>query len=213
MRRIAKNKSNSGKQTKRGFFWLRGLAIAALTGILAGVITLGAILQIGSKALPSPADTIIVLGARVYQDSPSLALKARLDTAFSLYTEGLAPLVIVSGGQGEDEPTTEALAMEQYLVERGVSGQVIIREEQSYSTLDNLRNSLSLMKELGLENALVVTSDYHVLRVGLIARHLGMNVSIAPAPLPVRPQLRLKMVAREVLAVWKDLFLLPWRNK
>ncbi len=184
--------------------------LMALVGVLASVGTLFAILQTGANASPEPADVIIVLGARVYTFGPSLSLKARLDTALELYRQGLAPRLIVSGGQGLDEPTTEAFAMEQYLTAKGVEPEAIYKEEHSYSTVDNLQNSLVLMKELGLATAVIVTSDYHVLRASLIAQGVGLDATAAAAPLPVRPELRATMIAREVLAVWKDLLMLPW---
>lgn len=190
--------------------WWRRLVLLMLVGSLLFGATLATILVVGARTKPQSADVIIVLGARVYSDRLSTALKERLDTALHLYRDGLAPQLIVSGGQGSDEPTAEARAMSDYLVARGISSQSIQLDEQSYSTVENLRNSLLIMGQSGFGNAVIVTSDYHVLRADLIAHRLGLPCSIAAAPLPVNVWLRSFMLAREVVAMWKELLTLPW---
>lgn len=189
----------------------RWLLSILLLGVLACVGTLAAMAVSGSRAAPQPADVIIILGARVYPDRLSTSLRARLDLGLELYQAGLAKQIIVSGGQGPDEPTTEALAMQAYLVRRGVDQQAIHLEQDSYSTYDNLFFSRQIMQEQGFGSALLVTSDYHVLRSRLIAKRLGIASTAAAAPLPVPAGLRWRMIAREVLAVWRELLLLPLR--
>lgn len=190
--------------------WCHRLRLLMLIGLLLSGTTLAAILVVGARTDPQAADVIIVLGARVYPDRLSTALKERLDTALQIYQDGLASQLIVSGAQGPDEPMAEAHAMRDYLVARGISSQSIQLDERSYSTVENLRNSLVIMRQSGFGNAVVVTSDYHVLRVDLIARQLGLPCSTAAAPLPVTAWVRCWMLAREVVALWKELLTLPW---
>lgn len=180
---------------------------------MGGLLTLGglyAINWVGDHTEPRAAEVIIVLGARVYPDHLSTALRERLDTAIQLYRQGLAAQVIVSGGQGADEPTTEAMAMRDYLVRHGVAAPAVHLEERSFNTLQNLQNSREIMGELGFTRAILVTSDYHVLRASLIARRLGLSVTAAAAPLPVDRGLRWRMVIRELVALAKDLLTLPF---
>jgi len=182
-----------------------------LFALIASAITLAAMSSVGSRTVPQPADVIIILGARVYPDRLSTSLQARLDVGLQLYRSGLARQIIVSGGQGPDEPTSEAAAMQAYLVERGVDQRVIHLEQASYSTYDNLRHSRSIMQQQGFGSALLVTSDYHVLRSRLIAWRLGIASTAAAAPLPVPASLRYRMLGREVLAIWRELLILPLR--
>lgn len=179
--------------------------------MIASAVTLAAMSAVGSGAAPQPADVIIILGARVYPDRLSTSLQARLDVGLQLYRSGLARQIIVSGGQGPDEPTSEAVAMQAYLVECGIDQRVIHLEQASYSTYDNLRHSRSIMQEQGFGSALLVTSDYHVLRSRLIAWRLGITSTAAAAPLPVPASLRYRMLGREVLAIWRELLILPLR--
>lgn len=192
--------------------WWRWLLLLVFLGVLVGGGTLLAMGFVGAGTQPQSADVIIVLGARVYPDRLSTSLKARLDIGLKLFRDGLAQQIIVSGGQGADEPTSEALAMQEYLLAQGVNPRAIHLEQNSYSTYDNLRFSQQIMLEQGFGSALLVTSDYHVLRSRLIAWRLGIVSTSAAAPLPVPATLRCRMLGREVLAIWRELLLLPLRR-
>lgn len=124
----------------------------------------------------NPVDTMIILGAKVNKDGVSKTLKLRLDKAIEYYNKNKDVNIIVSGGQGEDEITTEASAMKIYLVENGVDEENIILENKATTTLENIIFSKEIMEDLNLGNrALIVTSDYHLLRGRFISSILGID--------------------------------------
>lgn len=121
-------------------------------------------------------DTMIILGAKVNEDGVSKTLKLRLDKALEYYKKNKDINIIVSGGQGKDEVTTEALAMKNYLVENGVNEENLILEDKATTTLENIIFSKKIMEDLNLGNrALIVTSDYHLFRGRFIASILGID--------------------------------------
>ena len=120
-------------------------------------------------------DTMIVLGAKVNGTEVSNTLKLRLDKAIEYYKKHKYVNIIVSGGQGNDENITEALAMKNYLVSNGVNINNII-EENKATTLENIiyiKKILDNMNNKG--KVLIVTSDYHLFRGRLIASILGIE--------------------------------------
>src|SRR5881409_2273574 len=86
-----------------------------------------------------PADAIVVLGAAQYNGRPSPVLKARLDHAYELYTQGKSKAIITTGSHGPDPNFTEAHVSTQYLVQHGVSVANIITEQGSGSTYDSIK--------------------------------------------------------------------------
>ncbi len=118
-------------------------------------------------------DYLIVLGAQVRPSGLSVALKSRLDAAYDYLIENENTTCIVSGGQGPNEPMTEADAMAGYLIERGLDPNRIIRENQSTNTSENIRNSMSFINPAN-DHVAIVTNDYHLFRGMAIARKQGI---------------------------------------
>ncbi len=79
-------------------------------------------------------DYVIVLGAQVHKDRPSVVLKYRLDRAAEYLRDNPETICIVSGGQGSNEPYTEAYGMQQYLLQQGIDADRILIEDQSKTT-------------------------------------------------------------------------------
>lgn len=129
---------------------------------------------------------IVVLGAGVPRGRVPPLLAARLDRAVELYRRELAagahPLVVASGGQGPDEPASEASVMTAYLHARGIPREAVVEEDRSTSTWENLRFSADLLAARGLDGRLlVVTSNYHVLRAAVLSRRLGLRANVRGA--------------------------------
>ncbi len=122
-------------------------------------------------------DAIIVLGAAVHGDTPSLSLRKRLDAAVEYHTQNPDAIIVVSGGKGQGENVTEAEAMEKYLLEKGVSAKVIIKESEATSTYENFLFSLDIIEQRLGANAKIayITNDYHVYRAGLCAKQAGIE--------------------------------------
>lgn len=125
----------------------------------------------------SSEDAVIVLGAGIRGERLTQGLKNRLDCAIKIYDKNPDILIVVSGGQGEQETITEALAMERYLISCGIPKEVIIKEEQSHSTYDNFKYSKEILDDKLGEGYSVayVTNDYHIYRAGELAKLTGFE--------------------------------------
>ena len=130
------------------------------------------------------ADAMVVLGNKVERDgAPSPRLQRRLDCAVRLYREGLAPVVIVSGGRGR-EGHPEAEVMRETLVEAGIPASAILVDNDGTDTFSTARNTKRIMKAQGLESVIVISSFYHILRTRMVFARFGFEeVSSAHAPL------------------------------
>ncbi len=144
-------------------------------------------------------DAVIILGAQVKPDgTPSVQLTWRLDAAKDAWDMRNVPIV-VCGAQGRDEPMTEADAMEIYLSARGVPEEMILKDPDSFNTVQNLKNAKRLLDDYPeVRNVLIVTSDYHVPRSLAIAGDLGYAATGLGSP--CLPDYWIKNHARETLA-------------
>jgi uncharacterized SAM-binding protein YcdF (DUF218 family) len=120
---------------------------------------------------------VVVLGAGIKGSELSLTLQQRLDTSLTYANLKKDIPIIVSGGQGPGEDITEAEAMSNYLINKGISKDRIILESKSTSTQENLLYSKVIMNSEGSKNPtiMIVTSDYHMHRAKLIAKKLGFE--------------------------------------
>lgn len=137
--------------------------------------------------LADKVDYLMVLGCGIWPDGrPTLSLINRLDKAIEYYRDNPHVTLIVSGGQGADEPIPEAEAMAKYLIGAGVPESAIIKETRSTSTMENFRYSRALIgPNTGEPVKLVfVTSDFHVLRARILAKRNGFEAYAIPAPTP-----------------------------
>lgn len=122
-------------------------------------------------------DYIIVLGAQVRENGPSTILRYRLDEAIDYLNENPNTICIVSGGQGVNEPFSEAEGMAKYLAQNGIEKERILLESKSTNTVENIRNSKGLMDE-SYNGVGIVTNNFHVFRAVQIAKMQGLeNVS------------------------------------
>ncbi|WP_243770040.1 YdcF family protein [Amycolatopsis acidicola] len=138
-------------------------------------------------AMPRDVEAIVVAGAGLSGAKVSPLLAARLDKAARLYRRqaraGEPPTVVVSGGQGPGESTTEAAAMRDYLVDEGLPEDRILPEDKATSTEENLRFSADLLRARGKTGKVVaVTNSYHVFRTAVTARRLHLDMAVVGAP-------------------------------
>ena len=132
----------------------------------------------------APVSAVIVLGAGVNGETPSLTLRTRIDAAAAYLEEHPDVPVVLSGGQGPGEAITEAECMRRALVRRVVDESRLYPEERSTSTQENLRYSRAILEELGVDPArrvAIVTSDFHLCRARLM---WGGDTAAVPAHLP-----------------------------
>ena len=120
-------------------------------------------------------DAILVLGARVDENGPSGALRQRISAARVYLEENPDTICIASGGQGEDEPMSEAECIRDHLVAGGIDPDRIFLEDRSTSTEENMRYSLPMLRALeeDAERVGIVTNDFHIFRALCLARKNG----------------------------------------
>ncbi len=135
---------------------------------------------------PDPKrDYLIVLGAAVYGDQPSLTLIRRLEGAADYLERYPESVAIVSGGKGPGETVTEAQAMYDWLVANGVDPDRVLKEDRATSTKENLEFSFDIIRQRGDEPAgkvAIVSSAYHLYRAKLMARMQGVEAAGVAAP-------------------------------
>lgn len=174
--------SSSG-QPKR----FRKFAGRLLTIMLVAAATwLGAVFWLVSRQVnrdeTRPADVIIVFGAAEYSGHPSPIYKARLDHAYTLFREGLAPLIITTGGAAEDPTFSEGGVGRDYLISRGVPDNSIIAETQSSDTSESATRIANILRENHLRTCLAVSDGYHLFRVKQMLEKEGVIVYASPRP-------------------------------
>ena len=154
-------------------------ALKFTAGILFGIflltflVTEGFIMSHMHESGEPDLDYIIVLGAQVHKDKPSIVLKYRLDKAASYLEENKNTVCIVSGGQGKNEPYAEAYGMAQYLMQKGIAEDRIILEDQSKTTEQNILNSKKFLQEG--KTVGILTNDFHMFRALQIAKKCGLG--------------------------------------
>lgn len=180
--------------------WKKGLLLLGTAGLIyAGFLHIK-ILQHIKETPPPDVDYIIILGARVKGDVPSLSLQARIEAAGEYLLNNPSTIAIASGGQGPGEDITEAVAIKDELVRLGVVPDRVILEDKSTSTYENIAFSKQLLPK-GLKEGLVVTNDFHLYRAKMIAKRYGLELGGLPAETP--RQAVVKSYAREYLALTK----------
>ena len=178
----------------------RTLLVAALALSLVLSITGGTIARSAEGTADPKADYLIVLGCQVNGTTPSRMLSQRINAAVSYLNTYPDTVAIVSGGQGGGEDITEAACMYRCLTAAGIAPERIILEDQSTSTMENLRFSMEYM-EPGTSVA-IVSNEFHLYRAGQMAQSLGLQAKLVPADTQF-PILLASFSLREIFAVWK----------
>lgn len=193
---------------RRRPLWLQILLGLILAGALAFAVLLGVVLSGAHSSVSGDPQVMIVLGCQVKPWGPSVLLQDRLDTALAYLQDHPDMTVVACGGQGADEPESEARAIADYLTENGVSKRNIFLDEDSHNTHQNLENAAKLLSEENMDPAqtqvVVVSNGFHLTRARMLAQRCGFDeVSTLAAPESHLPS-RLKMYLREPLALVKS---------
>jgi len=146
-------------------------------------VTLWQVRSTGHLDQARPVDAIVVMGAAQYDGTPSPQLAARLDHVVELWNQGLAPVVVTTGGNRPGDRFTEAEASANYLVERGVPAEAILQENQGSSSYESLVGVRDLLADRGVDRVLLVSDPFHMLRTRLISEELGLQAYVSPAQL------------------------------
>jgi uncharacterized SAM-binding protein YcdF (DUF218 family) len=161
--------------------WLEGLLLAALAAFL--IFTSIGIAHEASLQELHHADAIVVFGAAEYAGRPSPVLRARLDHAFDLFRQGLAPVVITTGGAAADPSFSEGGVGLDYLKHRGIPERNLIAETQGSDTAQSAVRVAVIMRANGLHSCVAVSDAYHVFRIKRLLQHQGIGpVYVSPRP-------------------------------
>lgn len=186
---------------------LKLLLVLALAGTAVFSILLGLVLGGAHDSIDGSPRVMIILGCQLHDWGPSVMLQDRLDKALEYLEDHPDMTVVVAGGQGPEEPTSEAQGMADYLADHGVNRDNIILETQSHNTNQNLRFSAQRLAEAGLDptdDVVIVSNGFHLTRAKMLAERIGFQgVSVLAAPSSHTPT-RLKMYVREPLALVKS---------
>ena len=188
--------------------WLLALLAVVLLFVLGFVVLLGLILSGSHDEVTGEPKVMVILGCKVESWGPSILLQDRLDKALDYLEDHPDLTIVVSGGQGADEPMSEAQCMYDYLTAHGVDGSRILLEDQSHNTWENLRFTRALLEEQGVDASqmVVVSNGFHLTRVRMLWDRVwdGENtLSTLAAPSSHVPS-RLKMYIREPFALAKS---------
>ncbi|EKN70732.1 hypothetical protein BABA_04804 [Neobacillus bataviensis LMG 21833] len=149
---------------------------------------------------PKNADYLIVLGARVKGTVPTLAFASRINAAAKYALENQDTIIIASGGKGSGEEISEAESIKRELVKQGINESMIMLEDRSTDTYENIHFSKKLIPREA-KSGLVVTNTFHLYRALSIARDQGLDVQGLPAKTPLKAVI--KSYTREYLAITK----------
>ena len=192
--------------------WLKAFFALILVGVLSFGGLFAAVLYGSYNHITGDPQVMVILGCRVMPGGePSMLLQDRLETALDYLEEDPDILVVVSGGQGSNEPVSEAACMADWLEEKGISEDRIFQEDQSSNTKENLIFSKELLAREGIDvgetDVLVVSNGFHLTRARMLAERFGYGeVSTLAAPSSHIPS-RIQMYIREPLALVKSFLL------
>ena len=161
-------------------------------------------------------DYVVILGCALKKDgTPGTLLQNRIDKAIKVYRKDKTPpYLIPSGGRGPDEACSEADSMYFYLLKKGIPAEMIIEEDQSKNTFENLQNAKAIVdSRKGRKKFAFVTSNYHVYRAWYYCRKQGINcIGIgAPVAFYYWPSAMIREFAAIILEKrHMKLFLLGW---
>lgn len=180
---------------------VRAVVVSVLLGMLYVLFTFGQVVLASGQESHQPAQAIIVLGAAQYDGRPSPVLRARLDHAVELYQDGVAPTVVVTGGKQPGDRFTEAAASYVYLRDHGVPGFALLREEKGSNTWEQLAATTRFLRDLDIDDVILVSDDYHAYRLERIAHELGLQAQVSPVDPGLSVAGRVKALTRETAAV------------
>jgi uncharacterized SAM-binding protein YcdF (DUF218 family) len=182
----------------------QGLGLLLLA--LGVVYTVGLfwVLVVSQQDQRRPVDAIVVLGAAQYNGRPSPVLRARLDHALDLYREGLAPRIVVTGGIGLGDTTSEAIVGRRYLVARDVPLESVIAMPRGRSTMASMTAVAVWLRRQGERRVILVSDPFHMFRLRLEARRTSLDAYTSPtesSPISDNPVLELRYLLAEGIKV------------
>lgn len=166
--------------------WVRWLKIGAfsITGavVLFLAYIVGSIFYFSTVDQKRPADAAIILGAAAWYKRPSPVFEERIRHGLWLYQNGYVKKLIMTGGKSLRAPYSEAYVARRFALKKHIPADVILIEEDSHNTRENLKNAKQLMQAHGLRSAIIVSDPFHMKRAMSIANDLDIEAYSSPTP-------------------------------
>lgn len=166
--------------------WVRWLKVGAFS--ITGVIILflayivGSIFYFSTVDQKRHADAAIILGAAAWYKRPSPVFEERIRHGLWLYQNGYVKKLIMTGGKSLRAPYSEAYVARRFALKKHIPADVILIEEDSHNTRENLKNAKQLMQAHGLRTAIIVSDPFHMKRAMSIANDLDIEAYSSPTP-------------------------------
>jgi uncharacterized SAM-binding protein YcdF (DUF218 family) len=168
------------RKSSRWLFWTTVVATVMVLAVFSSIFA--TILKDSTMQELHPADAIIVFGAAQYDGRPSPVFRARLDHANELFRQGLAPVVITTGGSAADPKFSEGGVGHDYLMRKGIPESALIAETQANDTAESAERVSAIMQKNRMHSCLAVSDAYHMFRIRMLLMHQGLKVFLAPRP-------------------------------
>ena len=184
--------------------YIRASAAIVVVLLLAWIVSMALVERAGRRDEAQAADAIVVLGAAQYVGRPSPVLRARVDHAVSLWKRGLAPTLILTGGTGVGDTTSEAAVARKYAMSKGVPDGAIVLEIKGRTTSESMRAVARIMEDREQESVILVSDPFHMLRLSILARRYGLDPYTSPtrtSPITSNREERWKYMVSESVKV------------
>ena len=178
----------------------QALGLLLVAAAMAYTVALVMVLVVSQQDQRRLVEAIVVLGAAQYNGRPSPVLRARLDHALGLYHDGLAPLIVVTGGVGRGDTTSEAAVGRRYLVSHGVPDTAVAVQGEARTTSASMSAVAAWLRRQGRRRVLLVSDPFHMFRLRLEARRTALEAYTSPtesSPISDNPVLELRYLFAE----------------
>ena len=168
--------------------------------ILSAIITAVSIAQYGKLDEKAHCDVAIILGAATSGEKVSPVYRERINHGIWLFENGYVDYLILTGGVGKGNEKSDAYVAKQYAIEKGVPEQVILIEEKSKITEENLEYAKEIMDAFSMDTAIIVSDPLHMKRAMLMVKDYGIEACSSPTPTTMykSAKTQIPFLAREV---------------
>jgi uncharacterized SAM-binding protein YcdF (DUF218 family) len=180
--------------------FIRIVASLILALALLWAASMAAVLIWSSMDQARPAGSIVVLGAAQYDGKPSPVLKARLDHGIDLWNRRMGRLLVLTGGQGSGDTTSEAAVGRSYARRHGVPDTAILLENKGRTTRESMLAVADTLSKRGIKTAILVSDPFHMLRLWIMGRRFGLTAYTSPtrtSPISPNSEKRWKYILSE----------------
>src|SRR5678815_2675568 len=158
----------------------RLIASILLTIVALWAASMAAVLLFSWMDQARPAGSIVVLGAAQYDGRPSPVLRARLDHGIDLWNHGMGRILVVTGGEGSGDTTSEAAVGRTYARKHGVPDTAIVLENKGRTTRESMLAVSEILGSRGITSAILVSDPFHMLRLSILGRRFGLTTYTSP---------------------------------